>query len=231
MKSLGKPQDGWIARNLDRRISSRISRWLIRLGARPFHATILAFLFGLAGSAIVLRGDYVSVLLGTILLYAFSVLDGCDGEIARACYLDSPNGRRLDLIGDTLVNVIFLVCLGFGLSRAMEGIAAGLLIVVTEAMLFVTASTGPTGDSGENSRYLRHEQMVRHSGLWKLPPRVVETFGQLTKRDVGWVLFVVLAAVNAPAFILHLSLGIYIILAIVAALAVIRGALVTRGSV
>jgi hypothetical protein len=223
MKSLGKCQDGWVARHLDRHISIRLSRWLIRLGARPIHATIAALLFGLAGCAILLRGDYASILIGTIVIYGFSVLDGCDGEIARACYLDSESGRRMDLFVDTLVNILFLVCLGLGLGRFWEGLAAALLIGASEGMLATIGSGNSAASPPTNSRYYaRHAEMLGRSGAHRINPRLVHFFAQVTKRDVGWVAFIVLAAIGAPAFILHLSLGVGIIVAGVAALALIR---------
>lgn len=224
MKSLGKSQDGWVARNIDRRISTRISRWLIRANARPLHATFAAFLFGLAGCVMLLRGDYASVLLGTILLYGFSILDGCDGEIARACYRDSAAGRRVDLIVDTLINLLFIICLGVGLGRMREGAITAALIIATEAMLFIMPRSVGAEQPIPSSRYYdRHERMLGRSGALKVSRRVVHVIAQLTKRDVAWVFFLLLAAIGAPAWILHSSLATALLAGTVSAVALIRG--------
>lgn len=223
MNSLGKPQDGWVARHLNRPISTRISRWLIRFRARPIHATLAASLCGVAGCAIILRGDYWSVLIGAIALYGFSVLDGCDGEIARACYLDSAIGRRLDLISDTLVNVLFVICLGFGIGRFWEGIVTGLTMSASEAMLFLIGrQKNSPQTSGGSPLYERHERMLNRSGAFKINRRLVHLFAQLTKRDVAWLAFIVLAVVGAPALMLHASLLVGLIVASVAASALSR---------
>ena len=221
--SLGKPQDGWVARHIDRRISTRISRWLIRGGAQPLHATIAALLFALAGCAFLLRGDYTSILLGTVLLYGFSIFDGCDGEIARACYRDSAIGRRIDLIADTVVNILFVACLGFGLGLVREGIVTALLIIATEALLFLIPRSTSAQQPIPSSRYYdRYARMLARSGALKFSGRLVDILAQVTKRDVAWVGFIVLAALGAPALILHASLVVGVLAASLSAIALIR---------
>src|SRR5262249_60534751 len=61
------------------------------------------------------RGDYTGFLVGTALFQLINILDGCDGEVARAKYLDTERGRRLDAFCDFLANLIFVLCLGIGL--------------------------------------------------------------------------------------------------------------------
>jgi len=56
------------------------------------------------------RGDYTGFLAGTALFQLINILDGCDGEIARAKYLDSERGRRLDAFCDFVANLIFVLC-------------------------------------------------------------------------------------------------------------------------
>jgi phosphatidylglycerophosphate synthase len=222
MKSLGKPQDGLIARYLDRRISTRISRWLIRCHARPIHATFAALLFGLAGCALVWRGDYLSVVLGAIMLYGFSVLDGCDGEIARACFLDSASGRRLDLIVDTFVNVLFLICLGFGLGHPSEGVVTALLMSASEAMFILIGRQKTSGHADSKSPlYDRHQKMLGRAGALKINPRLVHLFAQLTKRDVAWLAFIFLAAIRLPVLMLHLTFLVTLVVAVVTVSALI----------
>lgn len=217
VRNLGKPQDGWVARHIDRRISTAITRVLLRGGVRPLHATLGAFLFALAGSAMLLRGDYV---IGTLFFYAFSILDGCDGEIARALYLDSDAGARLDFLFDTIANVLFVIALGVGLRLFWEGIATAVLILAGELML-------ATGDDAviiarHSGMYERHARMLGHSGVLIFGERTVQFVVQATKRDVAWLAFVVLAMLGAGNWILHLSFAISLVTATLAALAIIR---------
>ena len=219
-RDLGKPQDGWVARHIDRRVSTAITRALLRRGVLPWHATLGAFFFALIGSAIALRGDYASIVIGTLFFYAFSILDGCDGEIARALYLDSEFGARLDFVFDTIANVLFVISLGIGLGVRWEGIVTGVLIVASELML----ATGK--DEVMNARhsgmYDRHVRMLGHSGVLIFGERIVHFVVQATKRDVACLAFVVLAAVGAANWILHLSLATALTTTTLAALAIIR---------
>ncbi len=232
VRSLGKAQDGFVARYFDRRISTQISRALLHCGARPVHATILGFLVGLAGCLLLLHGTYSSILEGMLLLYAFSILDGCDGEIARAKYLESAAGQRLDLFIDVTVSVLFFIALGIGLARVaptnlastlfvIEGLAAAMLTIASEAMLAVLASN-PSASSNGTTFHDRHAEMLGHSGVFVFGRRAVHATVQLTKRDVSLFLFVILAVINLPAWILHLSLGTALLAASVASLALIR---------
>ena len=219
-RDLGKPQDGWVARHIDRRISTLITRLLLRRVVLPWHATLGAFFFAVIGSAIALRGDYASVVIGTLFFYAFSILDGCDGEIARALYLDSDFGARLDFLFDTIANVLFVLSLGIGLGLRWEGIATGVLIIASELML----ATGK--DEVMNARhsgiYARHARMLGRSGVLIFGERIVHFVVQATKRDVACFAFVLLAAVGAASWIVHLSLATALVTSTLAALAIIR---------
>jgi phosphatidylglycerophosphate synthase len=219
-RDLGKPQDGWVARHIDRRISTAITRVLLRRGFLPWHATLGAFFFALLGSAILLRGGYGSLVTGTLFFYAFSILDGCDGEIARALYLESDFGARLDFVCDTMANVLFVLALGVGLGLRWEGIAIAVLIILSELML----ATGK--DDAMNARhsrmYERHVRMLGHSGVMVFGERIVHFVVQATKRDVAWLAFVLLAALGAASWILHLSLAAALVTSTLAALAIIR---------
>lgn len=228
MRSLGKAQDGFVARYFDRRISTQLSRALLQIGAQPVHATVLGFLVGFAGCFLLLRGDYVSVLEGMLLLYAFSILDGCDGEIARAKYLESSAGQRLDLFVDVTVSVLFFIALGIGLAHAtqkffflVEGLATAILTIGSEAMLAVLAANASSSGKA-TAFYERHAAMLGHSGVFVFGRRAVHATVQLTKRDVSLFLFVILAVCNLSRWILHLSLGAAFLAASVATLALIR---------
>ena len=211
-RSLGKPQDGWVSRYFNRHISTAITRWLLRKDVRPVHATVGAFVFALLGCAALVRGGYGSVLLGTFLFLCFSVLDGCDGEIARAKYLDSRAGSRLDFIFDTGANVLFVVSLGAGLAGTfgrvhllIEGIATGVLIVINELMLTRGGNGGVETKTPHSGIYSRHARMLSDAGAFAFGESAVRLIVQLTKRDVAWLAFVVFAAFGIAPWILHLS--------------------------
>ena len=169
-----------------------------------------------------LHGTYWSFLLGLVLFQVFSILDGCDGEIARAKFLESESGRRLDGFCDILSNILLVPGLGFGLSRQahqagssgwfylIEGLLAAALIGLNE---FLLARRQPDGHAAQSSAlgetlYPRHRELVERSGLLRLGETFAYWVMQLTKRDVAVLFFVFLAAIGQPAWILHLLFAV-----------------------
>ena len=118
MRSLDKPTDGIISRYVNRRMSLPISRRLVSLDITPNQVTALATAFGLAGVVVVWRGGYLWFLAGALLLQVQSLLDGCDGEIARIKYLHSRAGEWFDQVADDVLNIAFLAAVGGALGRA-----------------------------------------------------------------------------------------------------------------
>ncbi len=117
LRGSGKSQDGFVSRYLNRPISRVVTRLLLRFPTTPNAWTLFIFPIPIAAALILLQGTYWSFLSGLLLFQVFSVLDGCDGEIARAKFLESERGRRLDDLCDILSNILLVAGLGFGLSR------------------------------------------------------------------------------------------------------------------
>src|SRR5215471_168931 len=132
---MSKPQDGFVSRFLNRPISSRITRVLVKFPIHPSAFTAYIFVLPLVASVFLVRGDYLSVVLGAAIFQVFSILDGCDGEIARAKNLESKLGERLDNVCDFLGSLLYVLALGWGLHRLSEGIICAALITINESLL------------------------------------------------------------------------------------------------
>ncbi|MBI4375004.1 MAG: CDP-alcohol phosphatidyltransferase family protein [Elusimicrobia bacterium] len=128
-----KPQDGFMARHFDRRISMAISKRLLETPVTPNHMTIASTLIGLTGASLFAIPGYWSSLSGALLIWFHSVIDGCDGELARVKFLESPGGADLDFWGDNLVHFALFSCLGLGLYLA-EGSALPLALGAASAL-------------------------------------------------------------------------------------------------
>jgi CDP-alcohol phosphatidyltransferase len=202
---MSKPQDGFVSRFLNRPISSRITGLLVRFPIHPSAFTASIFVLPFIAAVFFLHGDYLSVLLGAATFQVFSILDGCDGEIARARHLESKFGERLDNFCDFLGSLIYVLALGIGLHHSKEGVVCALLITGNELLLRwgTDAKRMASGDFHE-SFYARHHGMIGHSGLLDLGERFVWWLFQLTKRDVAIFFFLVLALLHLPIWILHL---------------------------
>jgi hypothetical protein len=212
LRGSGKSQDGFVSRYLNRPISRAVTRLLLRFPTTPNAWTLLVFPIPIVASLILTRGTYWSFLWGLVLFQIFSVLDGCDGEIARAKFLESESGRRLDYLCDIVGNILLVIGLGFGLSRHSgwfyigEGLIAAGLIGANEFLLAKRKPDENAAGSLGGALYPRHREMVERSGLLFLGEKFASWLIQLTKRDVAVLFFVFLAAVRLPAFILHLLL-------------------------
>src|SRR5881409_4535927 len=87
---------------------------------------------GLVGALFFLSVSPASQLVGALLFLAHSILDGCDGELARLKFMESPHGAILDFWGDNVVHVGVFACMAVGLSFAEEApwpLALGALTV------------------------------------------------------------------------------------------------------
>ena len=112
---MSKPQDGFVSRFLNRPISSRITGLVVKFPIYPSAFTASIFVLPIAAGVFLLRGNYLGVLIGAAIFQVFSILDGCDGEIARARNLESKFGERLDNVCDFLGSLIYVLALGSGL--------------------------------------------------------------------------------------------------------------------
>ncbi len=206
LRGSGKSQDGLVSRYLNRPISRALSRLLLRFPVTPSGWTLAIILLPLLGAVLLAQGDYPSVVLGLLLYQLYSIFDGCDGEIARAKYLESPGGRQLDTWCDLGGNLLLALSLGYGLASSYfaEGVIVALLLATNEFILALPAIGEPLPVQGDSPVYPRHQQMVQRSGLLILGPRVAWWLLQLTKRDVALLFFLFLALAGQPAWILHL---------------------------
>jgi phosphatidylglycerophosphate synthase len=217
---MSKPQDGFVSRFLNRPISSRMTSLLVKFPIHPTAFTASIFVLPLVAGVFFLRGDYLSILIGAAIFQVFSILDGCDGEIARAKNLESKFGERLDNICDFLASLIYVVALGTGLHHFKEGIVCALLIMANEWLLrWGTGAKRVGSEDFHESFYARHHGMIGHSGLLDLGERFVFWLFQLTKRDVAIFFFLVLALLNLGIWILHLwtlAAGVSLIISAIA---------------
>lgn len=217
LRAKGKSQDGVVSRLVNRPISRAVSRLVLKTPITPSGWTLAILSFPLVGAGFLARGDYVSIIVGIVFFQIYSILDGCDGEIARAKYQESPAGRQLDMWCDVAGNLLLATSLGYGLSRPpesgsfywTEGFVVAALIATNELIIPGLAgittpreSRAPIGDAV----YPRHQQMIEQSGLLFFGERFAGWLIQLTKRDVAIVVFLFLALVGQPPWILH-SLG------------------------
>jgi phosphatidylglycerophosphate synthase len=129
---------GVVARTLNKPISFRITRYLLcRLPLTPNQVTVLAGLIGLAGAGLIAAGSASAMLLGFFLAHLQSVLDGCDGELARVRLQQSAIGEWLDTVVDDALNLALTIAIGVGMWRS-EGRPFYLVVGLVAAAMLIT---------------------------------------------------------------------------------------------
>ena len=151
LKGLIKPQDGPASRLLNRPVSTRVTAAIVPLGVTPTMMTVVVALFGVAGGLFAAGDTWALQVLGALLYQAHSILDGCDGEIARLTKNFSKHGALLDSVVDDLSNLLFFVGLSVGVHRSLgadwplffgAATAAGYLGVTVVQFNTVLRATG-----------------------------------------------------------------------------------------
>jgi phosphatidylglycerophosphate synthase len=118
MRSLVKDTDGFMARHVERPISLMISRRLAGTAVTPNQMSLISIAVGLCGAPFFLSARPLLQTIGALLFLAHSILDGCDGELARLKFQQSRWGGILDFWGDNVVHVAIFACMGVGWSLA-----------------------------------------------------------------------------------------------------------------
>ena len=223
LRENGKSQDGLVSRYLNRPISRSISRLLLKTEIVPSTWSVLIFSLPLAACVAFLQGTPMSFVIGCVIFQLYSIVDGCDGEIARSRFMHSDFGRRLDSLLDLTGNMLLAICLGIGLALhalpslslswfyVAEGIAAAACVILSEGIVFLRRSRRDqerTIAPLNGALYQRHHELFHRSGILVVGENVVWWLVFMTKRDMAMLAFVILALIGQPEWILHLLLGV-----------------------
>ncbi|MBO6492787.1 MAG: CDP-alcohol phosphatidyltransferase family protein, partial [Pelagibacteraceae bacterium] len=111
--SSSKTNDGSISRNINRPISQWITSKIIEYPLTPNQISIAVFFISVFSGLIISIEGYFFLLLGALLAQLSSILDGCDGEIARLKLLESKFGGWLDRVLDRYGDLFILMGLTF----------------------------------------------------------------------------------------------------------------------
>ena len=186
--SLTSGEDTSIDRNVHRRLSLPLTRLLVRTPLTPNQVSLMSLAVGLTAIWSSWHATAASAGVALVLYGVATVIDHCDGELARLTFRESPLGAQLDWVIDTIIHAGLV--LGIGVS------AGGAL----GAGLGVLGAAGVTM-SAFLARYLPDEWKA-HSAS---PDRVLKDMGN---RDLFYA--VLLAFVHLrwawPAGLLALAL-------------------------
>lgn len=128
-----------VAKHINKRISLPASLFLSKLWVTPNAITGFNILIGLFAGVFAADGhNYWMILLGAILFQLASIIDGCDGEVAKLTFRCTKFGQYADTLCDTLTLGSFLVGIMAGYWRSTHSPVA---FYVGAVMLINTAVT------------------------------------------------------------------------------------------
>jgi phosphatidylglycerophosphate synthase len=111
----------------------QISRYLAPTAVTPNQISMVSIVVGLSGAPFFLSVFSTWQTVGALLLLAHSILDGCDGELARLKFQESRWGGVLDFWGDNIVHMATFTCMAAGWALSLD--AAWPLLLGATAVL------------------------------------------------------------------------------------------------
>jgi phosphatidylglycerophosphate synthase len=198
LRGLIKETEGFMSRHVERRISLALTRRLVWTSVTPNTLTLACLAIGLAGAPFFLSPAPGLQLAGALLFLLHSILDGCDGEIARLKFLESPGGAALDFWGDNTVHVAVFGCMAVGWSLSAHSawpLAIGALAIAsTLTAAFVVAPNVVKPSAAPRSVGARTTDALANRDFIYLIVALA-LFGK-----AGW--FIVFVAIGTPIFLL-----------------------------
>lgn len=224
--ALRKPVDGPVSRWLNRYLSLAVTRLLLDTRVTPNQMTVVATLIGVAGVAAVFSSTWAGVGVGAVLVQLQSILDGCDGEIARLKFQASPFGAWLDNVLDDLVNAAFGLALGVA-AAALLGqplwkwfgwFSAGAFAIYYGVVYAQLALVHRTGNPFAFRWWFQTSaDLGQELGAGGGGARLAAALRSLARRDVFLLCFMLLALVRLPqvAVVWYTTLGAgYLVLSV-----------------
>nr|MDQ3349620.1 hypothetical protein [Acidobacteriota bacterium] len=205
-----KDTDATVAQ-FNRRMSLPISIALLRtpLTANQLSVTLVAV--GFYSAWLFSNGHYWSGVLGAFLSLAASVLDGCDGEIARLKYQESALGCWIETFGDYSYYIAIFIGLTIGAVRSTGteafywagGVALGGTLLTFALLIYLR--TRITAGQPERLHTIARERFQADPTLWSRLIWNVSFVATRAAMPYGIMAFALLDAL--PGIVLLAALG------------------------
>lgn len=147
LESLTKETDGIISRHINRKISSKISKVLVRTRITPNQMSVVAFALALVSAVLFLQGEFLYLIVAGLIVQLSSILDGCDGEIARLKFQQSSYGAWFDAVLDRYADALIIIGMVYGYWRVYADYTiwiVGFVALIGSFMISYTADKHDT---------------------------------------------------------------------------------------
>ena len=158
---LVKPTDGIFAR-MNRRVSIPISRMAIHFPITPNMVTWFTLAVSFLAGAFFALGGYWNMVVGAVLSVFASILDGCDGEVARLTLQESEFGCWLETVCDYFYYLFIFAGLTIGLVRS-----SGMRVYLAWGGLLLFGAVASFLTTGLQRHRLTSGRPEQYLGLWQ----------------------------------------------------------------
>lgn len=203
---VGKTATGWLSRNINSKISLPTSRLLVKTPLTPNMISILINVIGALCGVFYAIGHPV---WGAVCMQAATILDRCDGEVARVKLMETKTGQWVDTISDqaTVLSFIIGVPIGYYLtSRSPIAIILGavnlsiFIFVVVWSFYFLKKYTS----SGSLVTYFEVDKLVDGQRV-SLMRKLIKLVRPLGRRNVYSLAFLALAILGGYPWVLGIT--------------------------
>ncbi|MFQ5460303.1 MAG: CDP-alcohol phosphatidyltransferase family protein, partial [Anaerolineae bacterium] len=192
---LTKDRDGIVARLVNRPLSTRLSGWLVSRPVSSNEITMSSFGLSFFAAALLASGVPLLMASGGLLAQAASILDGCDGEVARLRGTATPGGAVFDAVLDRLADAMVIAGLVWGARSAGGGdtiLALGALALSASLVLsysesrFESAFGRPLPAAGARIPATRDVRvfLVMLGGLFNVAPLALAAIAALSGAEI-----------------------------------------------
>jgi len=169
-----KPSDGFYAKFNKLVLGEPLLRLFLRTRATPNFITGLGLLLALSSGVAFAQGGYWWAAAGALLAFASSLMDHCDGMVARLKFQESDFGTWFETMVDYTSTFSIFIGMAIGLYRETgftHHLVVGGLFVFGAVMSFITMSHQRKRLSGDNpadyaNRMHRKLEGSRNFFLW-----------------------------------------------------------------
>jgi len=138
----GKRADGPVSRHLNRPLSRWLTRYLVATPVTPNQISLLSWVLSCSAAVLFAVGGYPALAAGGAVAQLASIVDGCDGEVARLKHTRSDFGGWFDAILDRYADAFLLFGLmwhEFAASGAQLSLVIGFAAILGSYMNSYTA--------------------------------------------------------------------------------------------
>jgi CDP-L-myo-inositol myo-inositolphosphotransferase len=142
LMQLKKNSDGPVSRHINRPISLAISKRLAKTNINPNFISFSSFMMSMTAALFFFLGGQLNLIAGGILAQFSSIIDGCDGEIARLKFKATEFGAWFDAVLDRYADAFLLFGLiyyVYSIHDSFLHVGIGFLAVIGSFMNSYTA--------------------------------------------------------------------------------------------